>query len=132
MNIESQRVNVAAKKSEIFDFLSSPSNIHELLPQDKVSDFKSDEKSCSFKVQGGFTITLVQEELVPHERIRMVSGEKSPFPFELTIHIEEIDAETVGYISFDGEVNAFLKMMVQKPLTNLFNYMSIKLKEKYD
>jgi carbon monoxide dehydrogenase subunit G len=132
MNIESQRVTVAAKNDEVFEFLSSPENIHELLPQDKVSDFKSDEKSCSFKVQGGFTITLVQDELTPHNRIKMISGEKSPFPFELTIHIEDIDAETVGYISFDGEVNSFLKMMVQKPLTNLFNYMSVKLKEKYD
>lgn len=132
MNIESQRVTVAAKNSTIFEFLSETANINELLPQDKVSDFKSDEKSCSFKVQGGFTITLVQEELVPYERIKMVSGEKSPFPFVLNIHIEEIDANTVGYISFDGEVNSFLKMMVQKPMTNLFNYMSIKLKEKYD
>jgi hypothetical protein len=132
MNIESQRVTVLASKSTVFEFLTKTANIHELLPQDKVSDFKADEKSCSFKVQGGFTITLVQGELVPHERIKMVSGEKSPFPFELTIHIEEIDAKTVGYISFDGEVNSFLKMMVQKPLTNLFNYMSVKLKEKYD
>lgn len=131
MNIESQRVNVAATSSEVYEFLSIPKNIHELLPQDKVSDFKADEKSCSFKVQGGFTITLVQDELTPHNRLKMVSGEKSPFPFDLTIHIEEIDAETVGYISFNGEVNAFLKMMVQKPLTNLFNYMSVKLQEKY-
>ena len=132
MNIESQRVTVLAPKKEVFEFLTKPANIHELLPQDKVSDFTSDDSQCSFKVQGGFTITLVQDELTPHQRIKMVSGEKSPFPFELVIHIEEIDAQTVGYISFDGEVNSFLKMMVQKPLTNLFNYMSLKLKEKYD
>jgi hypothetical protein len=131
MNIESQRVIVAASNTTIFEFLSVPQNIYELLPQDKVSDFKADEKSCSFKVQGGFTITLVQDELTPYSRLKMIAGEKSPFPFDLTIHIEEIDAQTVGYISFNGEVNAFLKMMVQKPLTNLFNYMSVKLQEKY-
>jgi hypothetical protein len=36
-----------------------------------------------------------------------------------------------GYIHFDGEVNMFLKMMVETPLTNLFNYMSNKMKEHF-
>ncbi|MCH2223454.1 MAG: hypothetical protein MK066_01700 [Crocinitomicaceae bacterium] len=41
------------------------------------------------------------------------------------------DSETEGYIHFDGEVNAFLKMMVQKPLSALFNHMSQKLKSHF-
>ena len=131
MKIESERVKVNASPKEVFDFIKHPKNIESLLPMDKVSDFVADEESCSFKVQGGITITLVYENLVPNSLIQMVSGEKSPFPFKLDINIVEIDAETVGFISFDGEVNAFMKMMVQKPLTNLFNYMSLKMKEKY-
>lgn len=132
MKIESQRVEVNAAPKEIFEFLSHTKNIEELLPQDNIKEFQSDEESCSFKVQGGITITLVQDNLVSNERIEMKSGEKSPFPFDLTIFIESIDGKTVGYLTFDGEVNSFLKMMVQKPLTNLFNYMSVKIKEKYD
>lgn len=132
MKIESQRVEVNAAPKEIFEFLSETKNIEELLPQDNIKEFVSDENSCAFKVQGGITISLVQDQLVPHERIEMKSGEKSPFPFDLTIFIELIDGKTVGYLTFDGEVNSFLKMMVQKPLTNLFNYMSVKIKEKYD
>lgn len=132
MKIESQRVTVNAFPEKVFAFLSDANNLKELLPTDQISDFEGTEKTCSFKVQGGITITLVQDNLVPFERIEMKSGEKSPFPFTLTIFLEEIDDKTVGYIDFDGEVNAFLKMMVQKPLTNLFNYMSQKMKEKYD
>lgn len=132
MKIESQRVEVKTTQKEVFEFLSNAKNIEEFLPQDNIKEFQADEKSCSFKVQGGITITLIQDTLVPFERIEMKSGEKSPFPFDLTIFIESIEGKTVGYLTFDGEVNSFLKMMVQKPLTNLFNYMSVKIKEKYD
>jgi hypothetical protein len=38
---------------------------------------------------------------------------------------------TEGYIQFDGEVNTFLKLMVERPLTSLFNFMSEKLKEQF-
>ena len=62
----------------------------------------------------------------------MKSGEKSPFPFHLTINISENEGATVGNIVFDGQVNAFLKMMVERPLTNLFNYMSHQLKERFE
>ncbi len=133
MVIESQKVEVSATTEEVFTFLSNAQNIEELLPADNIKDFQATETQCSFKVQGGITITLIQEKLVPNNEIKMVSGEKSPFPFHLTIHMgEDVTKQTIGYIHFDGDVNPFLKMMVQKPLTNLFNYMSQKMKEKYD
>jgi hypothetical protein len=133
MKIESQRVEVNAEPTEVFTFLSDAHNIEHLLPLDNIKDFEATNDRCSFKVQGGITITLVQDELTPVESIRMVSGEKSPFPFNLTIFMEASTlGGTNGYIAFDGEVNPFLKMMVQKPLTNLFNYMSQQLKNRYD
>ncbi|MBP6090880.1 MAG: hypothetical protein KA521_06460, partial [Crocinitomicaceae bacterium] len=61
-------------------------------------------------------------------QIKMKSGEKSPFPFTLTIHSTEINDQTEGYIIFDGELNLFLKMLAEKPLTALFNIMSENLK----
>ena len=64
--------------------------------------------------------------------IFLKSGEKSPFPFKLTIFLSEKEStRTEGYIEFDGEVNAFLKMMVEKPLLSLFNYMSNKLDKHF-
>jgi predicted DNA-binding protein with PD1-like motif len=82
-------------------------------------------------VQGGITISLKQDKLEAPQKITMVSGEKSPFPFHLFIELSEKEGKTEGCIVFDGEVNAFLKMMVKKPLTNLFDYMSNSLKNKY-
>ena len=131
MELKSNQVSVKATKEEIISFLSNSENLWLILPQDKISDFKADKESCSFKVQGGITISLVQNG---HEdnKLFLKSGEKTPFPFNLTIHLIENGSLTDGYIHFDGEVNAFLKMMVEKPLSALFNYMSEKLKSHFE
>lgn len=132
MVINSNKVQVPASNKEVCEFLLDMNNIIHLLPQDKISDFKSTDKDCSFKVQGGVIISLVQNGRKDDDEIYMVSGEKSPFPFKLTVFTNEFDGNTEGYIHFDGEVNMFLKMMVEKPLTALFNYMSDKIKTHFE
>ncbi|HLU87216.1 MAG TPA: hypothetical protein VKZ44_05635 [Taishania sp.] len=131
MKIDSTKVEVNASPDTIYAFLKDANNLIHLLPKDNISDFKSSETECSFKVQGGVTITLVQNGGEEPNKLFLKSGDKSPFPFNLTVHINEIGDKTEGYIAFDGEVNMFLKMMVEKPLTNLFNYMSNKLQQHY-
>lgn len=131
MKINSQTVIVAAPQQEVFTFLKDANNILHLLPQDKISDFKASKDDCSFKVQGGVTISLIHDGEEGTDKLFMKSGEKSPFPFRLTIHTSDKAGETEGKIEFDGQVNMFLKMMVEKPLTNLFDYMSKKLQEHF-
>ena len=131
MKIDSDKAIVNASVETVYTFLANAENIGKLLPEKEVSDFKGTSKECSFKVQGGITISLIQDQLNPYEEIKMVSGEKSPFPFHLTVHLKPTEGKTEGYIAFDGEVNAFLKMMVKKPLTNLFNHMTNTLKSTY-
>jgi hypothetical protein len=130
MKIDSNKVLVNADQPTVSKFLKDARNIEHLLPVDQFSDWKATEEECSFKVQGGVTISLVQDGSEENQKIFMRSGEKSPFPFRLTIHIEPKDQRVEGYISFDGEVNVFLRMMVEKPLTALFNIMSENL-QKY-
>ncbi|HNS41500.1 MAG TPA: hypothetical protein PKN22_01980 [Taishania sp.] len=131
MIIESTKVDVNAQPEAIYNFLKDANNLIHLLPKDNVSDFKATEAECSFKVQGGVTITLVQNGGEAPNKLFLKSGEKSPFPFNLTIHIDAVGDKANGHIVFDGEVNMFLKMMVEKPLTNLFNYMSNKLQTHF-
>ena len=132
MKIESTKSLVNASAQTVFDFLINTENLFHIMPQDKMSDWKADEKSCSFKAQGGFLISLNQIDLTSPTQIVMKSGEKSPFPFTLTVHLKVVEDKTEGYIAFNGELNAFMKMMVEKPLTNLFNFMSVKLQKYYD
>jgi len=132
MTLDSDKVIVQETSLNICTFLQDANNLIHLLPQDNISDFKSTEEECSFKVQGGITISLVQDGMKGSDKLFLKSGEKSPFPFRLTINLTEIESGTEGNIHFDGEVNMFLKMMVEKPLGNLFNYMSKKLQEHFD
>jgi hypothetical protein len=130
MQLISDKVIVNAAKDKVANFLKDSSNLIHLLPKEQVSEFRATKEECSFKVQGGITISLIQdgEEL---DKIFMRSGDKSPFPFRLTLHMTDHGASTEGFIEFNGEVNVFLKMMVEKPLSALFNIMSAKLKEHF-
>lgn len=130
MQILSQEVEIHATTNQVLEFISISSNIEKLLPQDKISDFKFDENSCSFKVQGGIIISLIQSGR-DENKLYLTSGEKSPFPFKLTIHTFTTNEGCKGFIEFNGEVNAFLKMLVEKPLSALFNYMTNQMKEQF-
>lgn len=132
MKIESEKMLVNADIQTVFTFLMNCENLYHILPKDKISDWTASEKACSFKAQGGFLIPLIQEAATEPNLIVLKSGEKAPFSFKLNVHLTEKDGNTEGYISFDGDVNMFMKMMVEKPLTNLFNYMSYKLKVYYE
>jgi carbon monoxide dehydrogenase subunit G len=130
MELKSNQVSVNASKEQIISFLSNAENLRIILPQDKISDFQATTESCYFKVQGGITISLVQNGN-DENKLYLKSGEKTPFPFNLTVHLTDNGSLTDGYIQFEGEVNTFLKMMVEKPLSALFNYMSEKLKSHF-
>jgi carbon monoxide dehydrogenase subunit G len=54
MKIESTKSLVNAPAQTVFDFLINTENLFHIMPQDKMSDWVADEKSCSFKAQGGF------------------------------------------------------------------------------
>lgn len=130
MQIISQEVEIQATPSQVLDFISISSNIEKLLPKEKISDFTFTDNSCSFKVQGGFIISLIQSGREGN-KLFLRSGDKTPFSFNLTIQTEISNDGCKGHIEFNGEVNAFLKMMVEKPLIALFNYMSFKMKEQF-
>src|SRR5690554_8137051 len=97
MRIDSNKAIIDAPVQKVYDFLVNAENIGKLLPQNEVKDFRGTENECSFKVQGGITISLVQSELLPINEIKMKSGEKSPFPFQLSVILNDFEGKTEGY-----------------------------------
>ena len=127
--IESKHIEVNKPVQFVFDFMKDFNNIKQLLPQDKISDWNSDFDQCSFKIQNAAVIPLVKDSVVEPNTIHIVNVEKTPFPFTLKVSFNELETnKTEVFLNFDGEINAFLKMMVVKPLTNLFNFMAAELK----
>jgi carbon monoxide dehydrogenase subunit G len=129
--IDSQKVNINASTEVVYAFLSDMNNIQQLLPEDKISDWKSDDKSCSFKVQGSYLISLHYQSGTPYSVINYSSGNGSPFKFVLSNYLSDVNGGTEGYLHCEASINPFLEMMVKSPLKNLFDYMAQKLADKY-
>ena len=125
---EKKTVNYASK--QIFEFIINFKNFEELLPQDRVENFKYTEDSCSFRIKGMTDLGLKIVEKNQFDLIKMKSDGKVPFPFTMTIHLSELSADqSEVHIDFEGEINPFMKMMVEKPLTNFFNILVSRLAE---
>ncbi len=131
MKITTNNAVVNAPIEQVFDFLSVAQNIQKLLPQDKISDFQADEQGCSFKVQGGIVIPLIYRTKTAPNLIKMQSGDKAPFSYTLAIELTPFGEKCEGNIAFEANINMFMKMMVEKPLINLFETMTHKLQAEF-
>ncbi len=125
--IESKTVHIAKSTQELFTYLQDMNNFKELLPQDRISEWKSDGNSCSFKVQGAATIGLQLAGGTEPNHLKLASTERSPFPFTLDVHLEDQGESTKAWQIFQAELNPFIKMMVEKPLKNLFDHIADKM-----
>ena len=94
---------------------------------ERISEWKSDGRSCSFKVQGAATIGLELDGGTAPEHVRLKATDRSPFPFSLDVHLKETEGTTEAWQVFNGEINPFIKMMVEKPLKNLFDHIADRM-----
>ncbi|MDR9397539.1 hypothetical protein [Salibacter sp.] len=124
--IESKEVTINEKSSTISQFLGNLNNLQKLMPEDKISDWESDEDSCRFQIKGLAKIGM-RKSSEDSSKVVMESEGKNPFDFTLTINLDEKGDDTTAKILFDGKMNPFMKAMVEKPLTNFFNMLADKL-----
>jgi hypothetical protein len=123
---------VAAQAEQVFTFLSDINNLQKLMP-DRVENWQSDTDSCTFTIKGMAEIGMKIEERQPNHTLKLVSHGKVPFKFNLDISIRP-DASGAGCessIVFNGDINMFMKMMVETPLTNFFKMLLEKLPSQF-
>ena len=125
--LESKRVEIAKPAQALYDFVQDMNNFQQLLPQDRISDWKSDGTSCSFKVAGAATIGLQLDGGTPPDHLRLKSTDRSPFPFTLDVHLDGANGSTQAYQVFEADLNPFIKMMVESPLRNLFDHIADRM-----
>jgi hypothetical protein len=129
MNIISNKVTVNKTQEELYNFLLNLDNFQYLLPQGKFSDWEGSATKCSFKMQG-YTLSLEKVSQTPFELIKLTTTADSPVDFDLDINLKSLsDSTTEAQIVSEARVNAFLKMMLKKPLTNLFEYMTERMEK---
>lgn len=125
--IESKQVEIAQPAQQLYDFLLDMNNFQQLLPQERISEWKSDGASCSFKVQGAATIGLKIDGGTAPELLKLKATERSPFPFTLDVHLKESGGVTAIHQVFEADLNPFIKVMVEKPLKNLFDHIADRM-----
>jgi carbon monoxide dehydrogenase subunit G len=132
MIIESTPSVAKASINDVFSFLRDVSNLYHLLPLDKIKDWEASTEHCSFKVQGGIIIPMDFECEEKPTKLVLKSGVKSPFPFTLSVLLENLDGTTKGQLIFDAKVSKMIQLIAEKPLRNLFETMSQKLTEHFE
>jgi carbon monoxide dehydrogenase subunit G len=129
--IESNKVQLNTDPATVFGFVSDLNNLITLLPADKVSDWQGGDTQCSFKVSGGYKIGLAHKALEAPHQIVLKSTEGSALKFDLDIALNAANGCTEAGLVANLDVNPFMKMMVEKPLKNLFDYIAHKLAQRY-
>lgn len=112
----------AAEK--LFHFLSDMNNFEQLMPEDRIEKWASTEEQCEFNIKGMAHIGLKRVASTPFNQIIIESFGKVPFSFTLELMLDEKEENSTEVsMLFQGDINAFMKIIVEKPLTNFFNML---------
>jgi len=124
MHLEAPVNQVGKSKKEVYDFLSNLSNFEQLMP-DSIQTFEVlDEDTFRFALKGMPEIVLRRKEQTPYDKI-VLGAASEKLPFTLTADLREITAEkTEVALSFEGEFNAMMAMMIKGPIGNFLNTLS--------
>jgi len=121
--IESEQVILERSQESVYNFLSDFNNFGKLMPE-QVTDWVSDKDTCSFNIKGMASLGMAMESKTPNSQIKIRKNGKAPFDFFLTCEIGNADQDkSTLKLIFDADLNPFLKMMAEKPLTNFLNML---------
>ena len=128
MNIETNHQSINASQEEVYNFLIDMKNFEQLFPQDKVDNWESTNETCTMKIKSMGSLGLKRVACTANSLIYLDSFGKTPFKFTLNIFLSEKENNCCEvHLVFDGDINPFMKMMVEKPLTEFFNSLVKRL-----
>ncbi len=127
MHIEVPKKRVAKTNKEVFDFLTDIKNFETLMP-DNIDKFEVlDEKTFKFALKGMPEIVLRLKEQYPNEKV-VLGAASDKLPFTLTGDIVPFgENESHVSLSFEGEFNAMMAMMIKTPITNFMETLSANM-----
>lgn len=127
MHIEVPKKKVAKSDKEVFDFLTDIKNFEKLMP-DNIDKFEVlDEKTFRFALKGMPEIVLRLKEQYPNEKV-VLGAASDKLPFTLTGDIVSVgENESQVGLSFEGEFNAMMAMMIKTPITNFMETLSANM-----
>ena len=127
MFIESPSTTINKSDKEVFEFLTDLKNFEQLMPENIDKFEVINENRFLFGLKGMPEIVLERKGQTEfNELILGAASEKLPFTLKADIKsLEETKSEVV--LSFTGEFNAMMAMMIKSPITNFMNTLSENL-----
>lgn len=127
MHIETQKKILLKSSQKVYNFLIDVKNFEHLMPEN-ISKFQViNEDSFLFALKGMPEIVLQRKEMVPYSKV-VLGAASEKLPFTLTANIIELGAsETEVVLSFEGEFNAMMAMMIKSPITNFMGTLADNL-----
>jgi carbon monoxide dehydrogenase subunit G len=128
----SEKTIVNSSSQVVYKFLADFNNFEKLMPS-QVKNWKSDQDTCSFKIEGLSDLSMKMQNKKENESINIISFGKNPVDYTLDIflfNVNENQSEVV--IEFNAELNSFMRMLADKPLQNFVNMLAEKLKELFE
>ena len=128
MTLESPKVTIDKSAEAAFNFLTDIKNFEKLMP-DNISKFQvlEDDKFL-FALKGMPEIILKKKEVTPYDKI-VLGAAGGKLDFSLTAHITALDAErSEVQLSFSGEFNAMMAMMIKGPISKFIETLSSNMK----
>lgn len=127
MHIETSKKTVQKSDGEVFEFLTDLKNFEKLMPE-TIDKFELiNEDRFLFALKGMPEIVLQRKEQHPNDKV-VLGAASDKLPFTLTADIFPINEnESEVMLSFEGEFNAMMAMMIKSPITNFMNTLSENL-----
>ncbi len=124
MNLESPTVNVNKSAEDVFEFLTKVENFEQLMPESKQKFEKISDSRFLFQLKGMPELVLDQKESTSPSQV-VLGAASDKLPFTLTADIIDCgDGKSTAKLTFDGQFNAMMSMMIKNPIQNFINTLS--------
>lgn len=124
MHIEAPKQLVEKSEKEVFDFLTDLSNFRQLMPESIEKFQLLGDDTFLFSLKGMPEIVLKKKEQHPNRKV-VLGAASEKLPFTLTADLKAMaDNQTEVALSFEGEFNAMMAMMIKAPITNFMNTLA--------
>ncbi len=127
MNIESPKTTVDKSPQEVYDFLMNVENFESIMPENKSKFEVLEEDKFLFALSGMPEIVLkLKESEAPSKVVLGAASDK--LPFTLTADIQEVGTDKSDVtLSFEGDFNPMMAMMIKGPITKFIGSLSENL-----
>lgn len=122
---KSPEVIVNRTAESFFNKIEDLNNLKEIMPS-QIEDFESDTNTCSFKMKGMPKLELQIKEKTKYSKISLTT-KGSQVPFSLDCYIIDKGEKCQARLEINAELNMMMKMMIEKPLTQLLDVLASKM-----